>query len=179
MEATSITQANKDVFYGIQSIVASAEFLDAQLLFYKTNMHLFDEDDENKLEYTGIYEHYVMAMEGVIDAKLAEKFSQDVIDSFYVDFIQQYKEYEKLDAILVGLLFTMTDFLKFKESMIRNKKALGAVKIEITEDEKMPESTDFYYKCCGEDVNDAANNWNKRLEWTTREGNLNSVIYTK
>ena len=43
----------------------------------------------------------------------------------------------------------------------------------------MPDSTDFFKKCIAESVDDAANGWNKRLEWTTREGNLNSAIYSK
>ena len=35
-------------------------------------MKLFDEEDENKLEYTNIYQDYVMLMEQVLDVTLKE-----------------------------------------------------------------------------------------------------------
>ena len=40
--------------------------------FLNANMHAFDDAEENKLEYTAIYETYVAILDKLIDAKLIE-----------------------------------------------------------------------------------------------------------
>ena len=40
-------------------------------------MDKFDENEENRLEYTAIYESYVKIMEDYIDAKMMDLYSQD------------------------------------------------------------------------------------------------------
>ena len=62
-------------------------------------MSKFDEAEENKLEYTGIYEAYVQIIDQLIDSKLAEScgFSQPEIEEFYANFSQQSAAYEALD----------------------------------------------------------------------------------
>ena len=61
MEA--LNQTNKDVFKAIQDLMTNQVFLNAQLTFMNQHFAVFDENDENKLEYTGIYESYVQVME--------------------------------------------------------------------------------------------------------------------
>lgn len=41
----------------------------------KENCSKFEDSDENKLEYTAIYESYVEILEDMIETKLYEKFS--------------------------------------------------------------------------------------------------------
>ena len=106
--------------------MASSDFVDAQLDFIKTNMDKFDEEEENKIEYTGIYETYVGIMERVIDEQLNAKFSEEKCEAFYQHFQANYPKYEKIDNDLVEKLFTMIDFMKFKEQMLNLKKKMTA-----------------------------------------------------
>ena len=85
---------NAKIFSAVQEIMASSEFVNAQLIFMKANVQIFDENDENKLEYTGIYESYVKIMEDIIDANLIESFTKDDIESFYAHFRDNYQSYE-------------------------------------------------------------------------------------
>ena len=63
MEAQDIPASEMEVFRGLQDLMASEDFINAQLDFIKHNMDKFDEEEENKIEYTGIYETYVGIME--------------------------------------------------------------------------------------------------------------------
>ena len=47
------------------------------------------------------------------------------VEAFYIHFQQNYKDYEKLDDKVVAELFILTDFQKFKDEMLANKKAMG------------------------------------------------------
>ena len=88
-------------------------------------METFDENDENKLEYTPIYESYVKIMEDYIDAKMMEKYSMDEIKSFYLDFANDHAKYEAIDKAIVEELFAFTDFEQFKKQMLANKASIN------------------------------------------------------
>ena len=92
--------------------------------FMEANLSAFDENDENKLEYTGIYESYVKIMEDVIDSGLMVSFSQEDIEKFYLDFCDNYKNYESQDKETVDKLFRLTDLENFKDSMLEVKSAV-------------------------------------------------------
>ena len=52
-------------------------------------MNIFDEDDENKLEYTNVYQDYVMMMEQVIDVTLQNEtygHTEEQVKEFYKTF---------------------------------------------------------------------------------------------
>jgi len=62
------------VFKLLAELVTSMEFTDACYSFLEKNKDIFDEDDENKLEYTSVFEAYITILESTIDAKLYTKF---------------------------------------------------------------------------------------------------------
>ena len=76
---------------------------------------VFTDDDENKLEYTIIFENYVQILDTVIDAKLYSQFKEQTVTNFYLDFKDGYKKYEAEDAETVETLFGFTDFNRFKK----------------------------------------------------------------
>ena len=47
---------------------------------------VFEDTDENKLEYTPIFEEYVQILQQTIDSKLYEKYQHDQVIAFYEDF---------------------------------------------------------------------------------------------
>ena len=83
MEATGVSEQNKQIFDKIQDIIANEDFVKAQYDFMKEHANTFDENDENKLEYTGIFESYVQITEQIIEVKLREIFSNEPVDAFY------------------------------------------------------------------------------------------------
>lgn len=104
-----------EVFRTIAELIASSEFQDASFQYLDQHKDVFTDDDENKLEYTVIFENYVQILDTVIDAKLYAKYKESVITSFYMDFKDGYKKYEAVDAEAVETLFGFTDFNKFKK----------------------------------------------------------------
>jgi ADP-ribosylation factor 2-binding protein len=68
---------NMQIFRSIEGFIADTEFGDAQFTFFEKVKDKFDEGEENKLEYTSIFEEYVYIVENLIDAKLKEKYSED------------------------------------------------------------------------------------------------------
>ena len=68
-------------------------------------MGTFTDDDENKLEYTQIFEAYVSILEQIISVKLKQTYPEEKVDAFYEDFAANIPKYEALDAITVNVLF--------------------------------------------------------------------------
>ena len=67
-------------------------------------------------------------MEQLLDVKLMETFEDEQIQSFYMHFKENYQTYEEQNADVVSTLFDLTDFQKFKASMLMYKKADGGFK---------------------------------------------------
>lgn len=67
---SNTSDKNMEVFKTICELIASSEFQDATFSYLDQNKEPFTDDDENKLEYTVIFENYVQILEQVIDAKL-------------------------------------------------------------------------------------------------------------
>ena len=107
-----ISHQNADVFRALQRLLAQDEFQDARLEFLNANLAKFEDAEENKLEYTSIYEAYVQIMDQLIDSKLAEScgFSQPQIEGFYNDFAKQSTVYEEMDNETYQMLLEFTDF---------------------------------------------------------------------
>jgi ADP-ribosylation factor 2-binding protein len=159
--------------------MASTDFVDAQLDFIKTNMDKFDEEEENKIEYTGIYETYVGIMEKVIDEQLSAKFSEERCEAFYQHFQANYPKYEKVDQELVEKLFTMIDFLKFKETMLNLKKSITQDNTSTSGDISDMANIDFLKKLHAEDPNDPNSGWNKKMDFKHNGDNVYITIWAK
>lgn len=147
----------------------------------------FEDEDENKLEYTPIFEAYVKILEDIIEAKLREKHNQGAIDAFYQDFKSNFEAYKSIDDELVQRLFEFTDFNKFKAGMIERKKGLNADKaagatsggVKVTADSDIDNS--FAIRLFEEDVNVEANEWKKRSDFNEPNKGLGIVgtVHTK
>jgi len=58
-----INDQHMKVFTLLAELVTSTEFTDACYTFLEKNKEIFDDDDENKLEYTSIFEAYITILE--------------------------------------------------------------------------------------------------------------------
>ena len=147
-------------------------------------METFDENDENKLEYTPIYESYVKIMEDYIDAKMMEKYSMDEIKSFYLDFANDPAKYEAIDKAIVEELFAFTDFEQFKKQMLANKASInkdGKLTNENADVGNYNELADEKF-CAGlynEDPQDNATGWTKKTSIKDDAKGIDVTVYSK
>lgn len=74
MDSSGVTQENMTVFNSIAELVTSTDFGEACSNFLEKHLDTFDDEEENKLEYTEIFEEYVQILEKVIDSKLYESY---------------------------------------------------------------------------------------------------------
>lgn len=114
MDSSPVSADNLSVFNAISELITSTEFNQACVSFLTKHMDVFDEEEENKLEYSTIFEEYVQILEQVIDSKLFQNFAEPTVKAFYSDFANNFKEYEKINQDAVDTLFGFTDFNKFK-----------------------------------------------------------------
>ena len=70
MESSNVT--NMDIFKSVGKVISDDSFNEAQQEFVNKNKDVFSSEDENKLEYTAIFESYVKIMEQLIESKLME-----------------------------------------------------------------------------------------------------------
>ena len=82
----SLSDKEIEIFQKIVDIVTNQDFQKSQFEFFEKHAKTFDVDDENKLEYTNIFQEYCHCFDEIIDAKLKEHFEQDQVDDFYKGF---------------------------------------------------------------------------------------------
>lgn len=112
------------VFKDICDYVVDATFLQAQHEFLMKNVNVFEDTDENKLEYTEIHGQYVYIMEELIEAKLREKYSEPEIEAFYLAFKENLPAFEAEDSNAFDIMNSMIDFVKFKDQMLKFKQTV-------------------------------------------------------
>ena len=146
-------------------------------------MDTFDENDENKLEYTPIFESYVKIMEDYMDAKMMEKYSLDEIKSFYADFAADPKKYEAIDKPVVEELFSFTDFEGFKKTMLSHKASINKDKTLSGDaggqNYEALASEAFCKNLYNEDVNDKATGWVKKNTFKDDKKGIDVTVYSK
>lgn len=89
-------------------------------------MTLFNDDEENKLEYTNVYQDYVEMMEKVLDVTLKDQYKHQEadVDAFYGSFKDLRASYETMNSDVMDTLFSMVDFSKFKECLLDYKRGM-------------------------------------------------------
>lgn len=84
----------------------------------QTYYHKFDECEENKIEYTEIFNQYTTAIEGYIVENLEKRMSNFDMERFSEELSRRKTQ---LDGEIFELLFSLTDFLAFKELILDYK----------------------------------------------------------
>lgn len=177
MEA-SRSSKNLEIFGAIAKLIASSEFQEATFQYMDQHKDVFTDDDENKLEYTPIFNNYINILESVIDAQLYAKYDQDSVGAFYMDFKDNFKEYEKEDAEAVETLFSFTDFNKFKTQMLQCKTGqIDYKREEASNPDYSQKGEEYYYKVIAEDLKDKNLNWRMKLDHHDKD--LDMVIHQR
>ncbi|CAH1388429.1 unnamed protein product [Nezara viridula] len=111
-----------DVIVGhIEDILIDEEFLKLQKCILEKHCEEFDETEENKLSYTSVFEEYVSVMENYIEQRLKKEMIGFDLEEFYEEL---NKRRDSLDGEVFEVLYTLSDFVAFKEMILcyKNEK---------------------------------------------------------
>lgn len=102
----------------LQEIVIEPKFEKMQKEFLDKYCDVFEDKNENKLEYTAIFKQYTELTEKYIESELIKRVPQYKIDDFY-KLLEKRKH--QIDEQLLDTLIAFTDFQTFKEMMLDYK----------------------------------------------------------
>ena len=118
-----------DIFAeALQSIVIEEEFEKMQKDFCEKYYKVFEEKDENKLEYTKIFNEYTKITEEFLEKELAKRVKEYKVDEFYK--LLETKKF-KIDEQLLDTLLDLSEFNNFKEMMLNYKREKENIKDKI------------------------------------------------
>ena len=103
----------------LQDIVIEDEFEKMQNDFCEKYYKIFEEKDENKLEYTKIFNQYTKTTEEFLEKELKKRVKEYNIDDFYK--LLESKKF-KIDEQLLDTLLDLSEFNNFKEMMLNYKR---------------------------------------------------------
>jgi len=108
----------------LQDIVIDPTFEILQKQFFEKHYQIFEECDENKLEYTPIFKEYQMTIENWIESKLKEMIADLDLNKF-MKLLQTRKN--EIEDELLDILLSFTDFPLFKDLMLSYKKQVEKI----------------------------------------------------
>ncbi|KAK0162588.1 hypothetical protein PV327_006355 [Microctonus hyperodae] len=110
----------------IEDILMEPEFQNIQRAFLEKYWMEFDSSEENKLSYMEIFDEYHKKIESYLEENLKKNIPGFSMDSLIKTLSELGPE---LDGEIFELLFTITDFLAFKE-MILDYRAMKEGKVQ-------------------------------------------------
>nr|XP_018905204.1 PREDICTED: ADP-ribosylation factor-like protein 2-binding protein isoform X2 [Bemisia tabaci] len=104
----------------IEDILIDDNFSNMQKNFLEKYWQTFENSEENKLCYMDIFQEYTNMIEIFIENELNKKIPNFFMQSFIQELIERKND---LDGEVFEMLFTLTDFIAFKQ-MILDYKAV-------------------------------------------------------
>ena len=112
----------------LQDIVIEEEFEKMQNDFCEKYYKIFEDKEENKLEYTKIFNEYTKTTEEFLEKELAKRVKEYKVDEFYK--LLETKKF-KIDEQLLDTLLDLSEFNNFKEMMLNYKREKENIKDKI------------------------------------------------
>ena len=108
----------------LEELLLDEEFVSLQDGFCAEHCHVFEDTEENKLEYTDIFVAYTERIEGFIAARL-----QDAIEDFDMEEFGAMLEArpDEISGDVFDTLMSLSDFAEFKGLMLAHKNARGGL----------------------------------------------------
>ncbi|OAJ37946.1 hypothetical protein BDEG_21917 [Batrachochytrium dendrobatidis JEL423] len=109
----------------IETIIMDDKFIALQQAFLSKHCNVFDESDENKLEYTAIFQQYNQYIESYLCKRLKVRLPWFSMP----DFLQMIKQRpDQAEGDVFDMLHSLGEFIEFKDLMIgyiREKEGRG------------------------------------------------------
>jgi ADP-ribosylation factor 2-binding protein len=100
-------------------LIGDEEFSSVQNAFFDEHCAKFTEDEENRVEYTTIFEEYTTVMESTLERLLAAKVAGFNMHDFEKQLI--YRK-EDIAGDIFDLLLSFSDFTEFKAQILAYKR---------------------------------------------------------
>jgi ADP-ribosylation factor 2-binding protein len=107
----------------LEEVLLDPSFEAIKKKFCEEHCGIFDDKDENKIEYTEIFQRYTALIESTLDQKLTEKVPNFSMKRFETMLLSRQDE---MDTEIFDLLLSLSDFDEFKEVMLSYKKPVKA-----------------------------------------------------
>ena len=102
----------------IQDIIIEDEFAEIRETFFEKYSQVFEDKEENKLEYMDIYKEYVQIIEGYMVSRLNKLMGFD-----YQEIIKDILKYkDSFNEEILELLSSFSDYSVFKEMILDYKR---------------------------------------------------------
>lgn len=101
-------------------LIMDEEFLSVQRGFCDAHYSIFEDKDENKVEYTALFSEYTALMERTLEQRLAERVPGFDMRRFEMQLIDRKDE---IGGEIFDLLLSFSDFGEFKATMVAHKAA--------------------------------------------------------
>jgi ADP-ribosylation factor 2-binding protein len=99
-------------------LVGDEEFLSTQRGFCEKHCDVFSDSEENKIEYTALFEEYTGLMERTLEERLAAKVPGFKMRRFELQLVDRKDE---IGGEIFDLLLSFSDFEEFKATMLAHK----------------------------------------------------------
>jgi len=104
-------------------LIMDEEFLSTQRQFCDEHCRIFEDTEENKMEYTGLFGQYTALMERTLEERLASKVPGFSMRRFEMQLIDRKDE---IGGEIFDLLLSFSDFSEFKATMLAHKATFFA-----------------------------------------------------
>lgn len=108
------------VLMALERIMGDSAFNFKLDCFIDEHCHMFDDEEENKLEYTPVFEQYVAMVEAHVEEQLELELEGFDMANFCTSLVERQSEGEVLPLVLENLA-AMADFEAFKRLVISAK----------------------------------------------------------
>ena len=95
------------------------EFTEIQRQFFEQYCDKFTDNEENRVEYTAIFEDYTTLMEHTLERKLCERISDFDMSRFESQVIARK---DQIGGDVLDMILSFSDFPEFKSLMIAHKQ---------------------------------------------------------
>ena len=114
----------------LEEILFDDSFMKEQSDFFEQHCDIFEDKEENKIEYTEIFEKFKSITENIIEQRL-----KSTLKGFSMRKFEKMLSLrgDELGGEVFDFLFSLTDFSEFKETMLSHKnKGKGQLDLSIS-----------------------------------------------
>mmetsp|Transcript_1762 Transcript_1762/g.1908 ORF Transcript_1762/g.1908 Transcript_1762/m.1908 type:complete len:173 (-) Transcript_1762:1440-1958(-) len=130
-ESGSVEDNEFDSIVGaLEEILLGDAFTTIQKAFCDEHCEKFSNSEENKVEYTELFQTYTTIIETTLDQQLTAKIPGFKMSTFEGLLVNRKDE---IDTEIFDLLMSLGDFSEFKELMVAHKKMKESIKNGSTE----------------------------------------------
>mmetsp|Transcript_6614 Transcript_6614/g.10426 ORF Transcript_6614/g.10426 Transcript_6614/m.10426 type:complete len:196 (+) Transcript_6614:157-744(+) len=105
----------------LEEIIMDPKFVNLQNNFCRQHCTIFEDTEENKLEYTGIFNEYTDVIEGYLEKRLKKRIPGFELDKF-AHMCEKRKD--EITGDVFDILLSCGDFSEFKFLMLSHKSAM-------------------------------------------------------